>query len=68
MHSKNVAAVGGLSELKGRLFFLVCALVVYRIGAHIPVPGLDPAKLAELFSTNKSGIFGLFNLFSGGSL
>lgn len=58
---------GGLSELKRRLFFLVGALLVYRVGAHIPVPGLDPSRLSEIFSGN-SGIFGLFNLFSGGAL
>jgi len=57
----------GLQDLKKRLFFLIGALLVYRIGAHIPVPGLDPARLAELFSGDK-GIFGLFNLFSGGAL
>lgn len=57
----------GLSELKRRIWFLVGALLVYRIGAHIPVPGLDPLRLAELFSGNR-GILGLFNLFSGGAL
>lgn len=58
---------GGLTELKRRVFFLLGALLVYRIGAHIPVPGINPAKLAELFSGNP-GILGLFNLFSGGAL
>lgn len=58
---------GGLSELKSRIFFLIGALLVYRVGSHIPVPGLDPARIAELFSDNK-GILGLFNLFSGGAL
>ncbi len=57
----------GLSELKKRIWFLVGALLVFRVGAHIPVPGLDPARLAELFSSNR-GILGLFNLFSGGAL
>ncbi|HQZ87931.1 MAG TPA: preprotein translocase subunit SecY [Gammaproteobacteria bacterium] len=56
-----------LSELKKRIFFLIGALLVYRIGAQIPVPGLDPARLAELFSGNR-GILELFNLFSGGAL
>lgn len=59
---------GGLTELKNRLWFLLFAIFIYRVGAHIPVPGLDPNKLLELFSQNKSGIFGLFNMFSGGSL
>lgn len=56
-----------LSELKKRIFFLIGALLVYRVGAQIPVPGLDPARLAELFSGNR-GILELFNLFSGGAL
>lgn len=60
-------AGGGLSEVKKRILFLIGALLVYRIGAHIPVPGLDPARLQELFSGSK-GVFGLFNLFSGGAL
>ena len=59
---------GGLTELKFRIIFLFSALIIFRIGAHVPVPGLDPSKLAELFATGRSGIFGLFNLFSGGSL
>jgi len=57
----------GISELKGRIFFLIGALLVYRVGAHIPVPGLDPDRLAELFSGSR-GLLGLFNMFSGGAL
>jgi len=57
----------GFSELKSRILFLIGALLVYRIASHIPVPGLDPARLSELFSSNR-GILGLFNLFSGGAL
>ncbi|MDQ7989883.1 MAG: preprotein translocase subunit SecY [Candidatus Dactylopiibacterium sp.] len=48
--------------------FLIGALVVYRIGAHIPVPGIDPVELAKLFESQKTGILGVFNLFSGGAL
>ncbi|HMV54014.1 MAG TPA: preprotein translocase subunit SecY [Rhodocyclaceae bacterium] len=48
--------------------FLLGALVVYRIGAHIPVPGIDPVALAQLFESQKGGILGIFNLFSGGAL
>ncbi|MCK9985273.1 MAG: preprotein translocase subunit SecY [Azoarcus sp.] len=48
--------------------FLVGALIVYRIGAHIPVPGIDPSRLAELFQSQSGGILGVFNLFSGGAL
>jgi len=64
----NKAKQGGLSELKSRILFVILAIIVYRIGAHIPVPGLDASRLAELFSTNQSGILGLFDLFSGGAL
>lgn len=59
---------GKYGDLKRRLFFLLGALVVFRIGAHIPVPGIDPARLAELFQTQQGGILGLFNMFSGGAL
>ena len=55
-------------ELKRRLLFLLGALIVYRIGAHIPVPGIDPNVLADLFSRQKDGILGMFNMFSGGAL
>ncbi len=51
-----------------RLWFLLGALVVYRIGAHIPVPGINPDELAKLFQQNQSGILGMFNMFSGGAL
>ena len=51
-----------------RLWFLLGALVVYRIGAHVPVPGIDPTQLAALFKQNSGGILGMFNMFSGGAL
>lgn len=59
---------GGLVELKQRLLFVILAIIVYRIGAHIPVPGLDVTRLKALFASNQSGILGLFDLFSGGAL
>ena len=59
---------GKLGDLKRRLLFLLGALIVYRIGAHIPVPGIDPAQLAELFKSDKGGILDMFNMFSGGAL
>lgn len=59
---------GGLSELKHRLLFVLIAFLVYRIGAHIPVPGLDPERLASLFNQQSNNIIGLFNMFSGGAL
>lgn len=52
----------------GRLWFLLAALVVYRIGAHIPVPGINPTALDDLFKQNQNGILGMFNMFSGGAL
>ena len=55
-------------DLRRRLVFLVLALLVYRLGAHIPVPGIDPDQLAQLFAGQKDGILGMFNLFSGGAL
>ncbi|MBB3170052.1 preprotein translocase subunit SecY [Simiduia aestuariiviva] len=58
----------GLGELWARLRFLFLAIVVYRIGTHIPVPGLDPDRLASLFNQNQGTILGLFNMFSGGAL
>ncbi|HSF47763.1 MAG TPA: preprotein translocase subunit SecY [Burkholderiales bacterium] len=59
---------GKLGDLKRRLLFLLGALIVYRIGAHIPVPGIDPERLAELFRSQQGGILGMFNMFSGGAL
>lgn len=56
------------SDLKRRIVFLVLALVVYRLGTHIPVPGINPDALSDLFQQNQDGILGLFNMFSGGAL
>lgn len=62
------ASKGKYGDLSRRLWFLLGALVVFRVGAHIPVPGIDPAVLADLFKAQKSGILGMFNMFSGGAL
>lgn len=59
---------GKFGDLWSRLWFLLGALVVFRIGAHVPVPGIDPVRLAELFQSQQGGILGVFNLFSGGAL
>ncbi|MEW5903784.1 MAG: preprotein translocase subunit SecY [Pseudomonadota bacterium] len=64
----SVAAKGKYGDLSKRLWFLLGALVVYRIGAHIPVPGIDPTVLANLFKQQQGGILGMFNMFSGGAL
>jgi preprotein translocase subunit SecY len=58
----------GMSELWRRIGFLLLALLVFRLGAHIPVPGINPTRLAELFDQNKDTILSLFNMFSGGAL
>jgi len=57
-----------MSDLKRRLVFLVLALIVFRIGTHVPVPGIDPAELTRLFQQQQGGILGMFNMFSGGAL
>ena len=62
------ASVGGLTELWARLRFVVIAVIVYRIGAHIPVPGINPDRLADLFEQTQGTILSLFNMFSGGAL
>jgi len=59
---------GKMSELKSRLWFVLGALVVFRLGSHIPVPGIDPTVLKQLFDSQSGGILGMFNMFSGGSL
>jgi preprotein translocase subunit SecY len=66
----NPAAKTGdkYGDLKRRLFFLLGALIVYRIGTHVPVPGINAAVLEELFKSQQGGILGLFNVFSGGAL
>lgn len=58
----------GVSELLRRVLFLLMALVVFRIGAHIPVPGIDPVRLSQLFEQNQGTILAMFNMFSGGAL
>ncbi|MDA8416959.1 MAG: preprotein translocase subunit SecY, partial [Betaproteobacteria bacterium] len=65
--SNNLAS-GKLNDLKRRLWFVVGALVVYRLGAHIPVPGINPDELSKLFNSQQTGILGMFNMFSGGAL
>ena len=58
----------GLGELMARLRFVLLAIIVYRVGTHIPVPGINPDQLAALFNQNQGTILGLFNMFSGGAL
>ena len=58
----------GMSDLWRRLRFVFMAIVIYRLGTHIPIPGIDPARLAALFDQNQGTILEMFNLFSGGAL
>lgn len=67
-NAAQIAKTGKFGDLRRRLVFLLLALVVYRIGAHIPVPGIDPAQLQQLFKGQQGGILSLFNMFSGGAL
>ena len=67
-NANQLAKSGKFGDLRRRLIFLSLALVVYRMGAHIPVPGIDPNQLAQLFKGQQGGILSLFNMFSGGAL
>ena len=64
----DMSAFGKAEELKKRLWFTVLALIVFRLGTFIPLPGIDSAILAEIFERNSGGILGMFNMFSGGAL
>ena len=64
----RIAKTGKYGDLRRRLVFLLLALVVYRVGAHIPVPGINPDQLRQFFSSQGGGILNLFNMFSGGAL
>ena len=61
-------AQGGLSELKARLLFVLGAIIVFRAGSFVPIPGVDAAVLAQLFEQQKGTILSMFNMFSGGAL
>ena len=61
-------ALAKADELKRRLWFTVGALIIYRLGTYLPLPGIDPGALADIFSQQSSGILGMFDMFSGGAL
>jgi len=67
-NANQLAKSGKFGDLRRRLVFLLLAMVVYRIGAHIPVPGIDPVQLQQFFKGQAGGILSLFNMFSGGAL
>ena len=64
----NFAAFSKATELKKRLWFALGCLIVYRFGTYIPLPGIDPVVMAQIFEQNAGGIMGMFNMFSGGAL
>ena len=65
--SLNFGALAKASELKKRIWFTLAVLVVYRLGTYIPIPGIDPDVLAEIFRQNQGGILGMFDMFAGGA-
>jgi preprotein translocase subunit SecY len=66
--ANQLAKSGKFGDLRRRVIFLLLALVVYRIGGHIPVPGIDPAAFEQFFKTQSGGILGMLSMFSGGAL
>ncbi len=66
--SLNFSAFGKATELKKRLWFTLGALIVYRLGTYIPIPGIDPTILSDIFEQQAGGILSMFNMFSGGAL
>ncbi len=66
--SINFSAFSKATELKSRIWFTLGALMIYRLGTYIPIPGIDPAILQDVFSRNAGGILGMFDMFSGGAL
>ena len=66
--NSTLGQLSKMGELKSRLLFLLGALIIFRLGSHIPVPGIDPFELKKLFDSQSGGILGMFNMFSGGAL
>ena len=64
----DMSAFSKADELKRRLWFTILALIVFRLGTFIPLPGIDPNILSEVFNKHSGGILGMFNMFSGGAL
>lgn len=64
----GLADMGKIPELKSRILFTLGMLVVFRVGAHIPIPGIDAVVLAELFKQVSGTMLGMFDMFSGGAL
>jgi len=64
----NLGVFSKATELKKRLWFTLGCLIVYRLGTYIPLPGIDPAVMAQIFNSQRGGILGMFNMFAGGAL
>jgi preprotein translocase subunit SecY len=64
----DMSAFSKAEDLKKRLWFTIMALIVFRLGTYIPLPGINPQVLADMFNRNQNGILGMFNMFSGGAL
>ena len=64
----NFSAFARADELKKRIWFTLGALLIYRLGTYIPLPGIDPAALAQAFQRQSGGILGIFNMFAGGGI
>lgn len=64
----NFAAFAKADELKKRIWFTLGALLIYRLGTYIPIPGINPQALAEVFKQQQSGLLGMFDMFSGGAV
>jgi preprotein translocase subunit SecY len=68
MAASPLAGLGKMTELRQRIVFVLGAMVIYRLGSHIPIPGVDPAAVAALFEQTRGSIIDVFNMFSGGAL
>jgi preprotein translocase subunit SecY len=68
MENLNFSALAKATELKKRIWFTLGALIIYRLGTYIPMPGIDPSAFAAAFNQQQSGIIGMFNMFSGGAI
>ncbi|MGB4101661.1 MAG: preprotein translocase subunit SecY [Alphaproteobacteria bacterium] len=66
--SMNMAAFSKATDLKKRIWFTLGALIVYRLGTHVPLPGIDPVQLAQMFTQHSGGILGMFDMLAGGAL
>jgi preprotein translocase subunit SecY len=64
----NFGSFSKATELKQRILFALLALIVYRVGTYIPLPGIDPVEMQNLFEQQSAGVLGIFNVFSGGSI